>query len=66
MKKNESKLDRIIRIFAGVILLALYFAGTVSGTLGIVFIVVGALLLVTGLVGYCPLYGLLKLTTNKS
>jgi hypothetical protein len=66
MKTNESKLDRIIRVIAGIVLLALYFTGAVTGGLGIVFIVVGAVALLTGVVGFCPLYALLKLNTNKA
>jgi hypothetical protein len=66
MKTNESGLDRIIRVILGVVLLALYFTGTVTGGLGIVLIVVGAIALLTGVVGFCPLYALLKLRTNKA
>ena len=66
MKANESGLDRIIRIVVGIVLFVLYFNGVVSGTLGIVSLVVGAILLLTGLVGFCPLYALLKIRTNKS
>ena len=66
MKANESGLDRIIRIVVGFVLFVLYFTGVVSGTLGIVSLVVGAILLLTGLVGFCPLYALLKIRTNKS
>jgi hypothetical protein len=66
MKPNESGLDRIIRVILGVVLLALYFTGTVTGGLGIVLIVVGAIALLTGVVGFCPLYALLKLRTNKA
>jgi hypothetical protein len=65
MKTNESNLDRIIRAVLGIILLALSFTSTVTGTLGIVFIVVGAIALLTALVGVCPLYMLLKIKTNK-
>lgn len=64
MKANESGLDRIIRVILGIALLALYFTGVVGGTLGIVFIVVGAIALLTGIVGVCPLYLMLKLHTN--
>lgn len=64
MKTNESGLDRIIRVILGIALLALYFTGVVGGTLGIVFIVVGAIALLTGIVGVCPLYLMLKLHTN--
>jgi hypothetical protein len=65
MKTNESMVDRIIRGVAGLVLLALYFSNTVTGTLGIVLAVVGAVALLTGLVGFCPLYSLLKIQTNK-
>jgi len=65
MKVNESKLDRIIRVVFGVVLLALYFTNVVTGTLGIVFVVLAAVAIITGLVGFCPLYALLKIRTNK-
>jgi hypothetical protein len=66
MKINESGMDRIIRVIVGIVLLALYFAGTVTGGLGIVFIVLGAVALITGVVGFCPLYTLLKISTKKA
>ncbi len=66
MKINESSLDRFIRVILGIVLLALYFTGTVTGGLGILFIVLGAVALLTGAVGFCPLYALLKITTNKA
>ena len=65
MKTNESNLDRIIRVILGAVLFALYFTGTVTGGLGVVFIILGAILLITGVVGFCPLYALLKISTNK-
>jgi len=65
MKTNESGLDRIIRVVAGAALLALYFTQVVSGGLGIAAVVIGAVLLITGVVGFCPLYGLLKINTNR-
>jgi hypothetical protein len=66
MKTNESNLDRIIRVVVGIILLTLYFTGTVTGGLGIVLIVLGAVALLTGAIGFCPLYALLKINTNKA
>jgi hypothetical protein len=65
MKVNESMVDRIIRGIIGLGLLALYFSNSVSGTLGIVLVIVGAVALLTGLVGFCPLYTLFKINTNK-
>jgi hypothetical protein len=66
MKTNESSLDRIIRVVVGALLLALYFLGVVTGGWGIVMIVLGAILLITGVVGFCPLYALFKIKTKKS
>jgi hypothetical protein len=66
MKMNESGLDRVIRLVAGLFLLLLYFVGVVSGALGIVVLVLGAILLLTGLIGFCPLYALFKFSTKKN
>ena len=64
MKINESNIDRIIRAVAGVVLLYLGFA-VLAGALAIVADVIGVVLLLTGAVGFCPLYALLKLSTLK-
>lgn len=64
MKLNESNTDRIIRAVAGVVLLYLGF-GVLGGTLGIIADVLGAVLLLTGAVGFCPLYALVKFSTLK-
>ena len=48
----------------GIILLYVGFGGVVTGTLGTVLGIVGALALITGLVGYCPLYSLIKFSTK--
>lgn len=66
MKTNQSSLDRIIRVITGLALLVLFFTNVISGTLGIVLAVIGGVLLITGAIGFCPLYALLKLRTNKS
>jgi hypothetical protein len=64
MKINQSKIDRIIRVILGIVLLTLGWGGIVSGTWGLVFKIVGFIPLITGLVGWCPLYALFKLKTN--
>lgn len=55
---NESSLDRTMRVLVGITLLALVFTGphTAWGWLGLVP-------LLTGVVGSCPLYTLLHLST---
>ncbi len=65
MKQNESNLDRILRAVAGIVLLYLGLGGVLSGTLAIISDVMGAILLLTGAVGFCPIYAALKLSTLK-
>jgi hypothetical protein len=66
MKINESGMDRVIRVVLGIVLLALSFGNVVTGGFGIVLIVLGAIALLTGVVGFCPLYSLLKINTKKA
>ncbi len=66
MKANESNVDRLIRVVLGIVLLALNFTGVVSGGWGIITLIVGVIALLTGAVGFCPLYALLKFRTNKA
>lgn len=66
--RNESNADRAARAALGVVLLIVAFllldAG--SGALwGIVAAVVGAVLMVTGAVGFCPAYRLVGMSTCK-
>jgi hypothetical protein len=58
MKINESSIDSVIRIFAAVLLLYLGLGGELAGALAIVADVVGVILLLTGVVGFCPLYAI--------
>ena len=63
--KNMGLADRVIRIAAAVIFGYLYFSGTVSGGLGIVLLVLGAIFVLTSLVSVCPLYMPFKFSTVK-
>ncbi len=48
--------DKIIRIIIAVIMGALYFTGTISGTLGIVLLALAVIFVFTSLISFCPLY----------
>jgi uncharacterized membrane protein YtjA (UPF0391 family) len=63
MKKNMGSADRIIRTIIALIAAYLYFGGIVTGTLGIVLIVVSVIFLLTSLVSFCPLYSIVGLNT---
>lgn len=63
MRNNLGSTDRTVRIVVGVVLVALRFFGPVSGFLGGLLVLVGAYLLVTAAVGYCPVYHLFRYST---
>ncbi len=65
-KLNEAGWDRVVRVVLGLALLALGFTGVIPGTLGIVVGVIGLIPLLTGIVGWCPLYSIVKFATKKS
>ncbi|GAB4569518.1 MAG: hypothetical protein Kow0047_22800 [Anaerolineae bacterium] len=63
---NESTWDRIIRVVIGLILMYVGFGPTLTGAVGIIVGIIGLILLVTGAIGWCPIYSLLKFGTKKS
>ncbi len=60
-------LDRAIRIIIALVIAGLYFTKTepVTGTVGIVLLVVGAVFLLTSVISFCPLYTVLGINTCK-
>ena len=66
MTKNVGSTDKIIRIVLALVLGYLYYSGVLTGTLGIVAVVVGAIALLTAVINFCPLYALLGTKTTKS
>ncbi len=66
MKVNESMFDRSVRVLIGLGLVALWVFGVVTITAwAIVAVAVGAILVLTGLVGFCPLYAVLGGSTAR-
>lgn len=63
MKKNMGSADRILRTAAAIVFAVLYYTGIVTGTLGIILLVLGGVFVLTSLVGSCPLYSLLGMDT---
>ncbi|MCU0953949.1 MAG: DUF2892 domain-containing protein [Hyphomicrobium sp.] len=58
MTCNEGKMDRALRIVAGVAILSLYFVGPQSP-----WALLGIVPLLTGVIGYCPAYSLIGMNT---
>jgi len=63
MKKNMGSTDRIIRFVVAAIIAMLYFTGTITGTLGIVLLVLAAVFLLTSFISFCPLYAPFGIST---
>lgn len=57
--------DQVIRILFAVLIAVLYFTNIISGTLAIVLLVLAAVFILTGFIGFCPLYLPFKINTNK-
>jgi hypothetical protein len=56
MEKNMGSADKIIRVIIAIIFSVLYFTQTVTGTFGIILLVLGGVFLLTSVVSFCPLY----------
>ena len=65
IKQNESSTDRIIRVIIGIFALIAGFSW-LSGTPQIIACVVGAVALLTGIVGFCAIYAILGISTKTA
>ena len=57
--------DKIIRIILAIVFAVLYFTGTVTGTTGMIFLILGGVFLATSLINFCPMYKLFGTSTCK-
>lgn len=63
MKKNMGTADRVIRIIIATIIGILFFKEVITGTLGIILLVLSAVFVLTSLISFCPLYELFGIKT---
>jgi hypothetical protein len=63
MKKNMGGADRIIRLIVAAVIAFLYFNAIISGTLGLVLLIVAIVFVLTSFVSICPLYSILGFNT---
>lgn len=61
MSINEGTIDRVVRVTVGLVLIGL----TLTGAIG-VWGWIGIVPLVTGVIGWCPVYTLIGFRTCKS
>jgi hypothetical protein len=63
MKKNMGTTDRLIRLMAAAAIFVLFLLDMITGTWGVVLLVLGSILALTSITGFCPLYKLLGINT---
>jgi hypothetical protein len=65
MKKNMGGSDKAIRLLIAAILIILNTTGILTDTLGWIALALAGILVVTSLIGFCPLYSLIGIHTCK-
>lgn len=63
MKRNMGNADRLIRFLLGFLFIGLFALKAVTGTWGVVLVVVGGVFILTSLISFCPLYTLFGIST---
>lgn len=58
--------DRIIRLIIAAIITTLYFTNIISGTLGLILIVLAVIFALTSFISFCPLYWPFGIRTCKT
>ena len=65
MKKNLSQADRIVRIILAAVLAVMFFTNVITGTLGIILLVLAVVFVATSFISWCPIYAALGIKTLK-
>jgi hypothetical protein len=59
-------IDRVIRTLIALTIAVLFYLEVITGTLGIVLLILGGVFLLTSIIGFCPLYLPFGIKTCKS
>lgn len=65
MEKNVGTVDKVIRILIAVVMVVLFFTHVITGTLGIILLVLSGVLVLTSIISFCPIYWPFGLSTKK-
>lgn len=58
-------INRNIRVAIAVVIAILYFSGNLSGLTATILCILAVVFVVTGFIGFCPLYTVIGLSTRK-
>lgn len=65
MKKNMGIVDRTLRAVLALVVAVLYVMGVIPMTAAIILGIIAGIFIITSLIGFCPLYVPLKISTRK-
>lgn len=65
MKNNMGSLDKTVRILVASVIVILYFAGILTGTLAIILLIIAGIFVLTSSISFCPLYWPFGISTLK-
>jgi hypothetical protein len=63
MKKNMGSTDKIIRVIIAIVIAILYTSGYLTGTTGIILLILAGIFVLTSVISFCPLYTLVGFST---
>lgn len=65
MKVNIGSSDKLIRLAIALVLIFLFYLEVITGTLGIIALILAFVLTITSLINFCPIYALFRINTSK-
>jgi hypothetical protein len=65
MKKNLGTIDKVIRILIAVVFAVLFFTHVITGTIGIILLILAVVFVLTSLISFGPLYWPFGISTAK-
>jgi hypothetical protein len=65
MKKNVGNIDKVFRILIALVIIVLFFMHAITGPMAVILLILSAILILTSLISFCPLYWPFGISTNK-
>ncbi len=65
MKKNVGSIDKVIRFIIAIVAIYVSYQGLVQSPWDYVLYAIAGIMILTGLVGTCPIFSVLGLNSNK-
>ena len=63
--KNMGNFDRISRTIIALVIITLFYNNVISGTFGIVLIILSIVFIATSFMSFCPLYTIFNFSTKS-